>query len=93
MGKFREWIIKGGKLMSGAIAIHCDGPVPAINENVRVIELQAFTDAVELIDETQKAMQSFKEQTEKHGGDYLPAHAVWFNECLAKIKEFKEKGE
>ena len=38
----RKWTVKGGKLMSGAVVIHCDGPVPEINENIPVVETAAL---------------------------------------------------
>jgi hypothetical protein len=75
-------------LWFGVSGGHHDDADKWFDENVEPVN-DKLTAALELLELCEKGLQSFKDQTEKYGGDYLPGHAIYFNGCLTKIKAFR----
>ena len=92
MGKFREFWLSESEIER----LNLDGK-PHKNDGyfVHVIELQAFTEAVELIDELEKFIEPQAKnmaETRYESGVHLGGESL-AEQALAKIREFKEKGE
>ena len=106
MGKFREFLVlkipglTPGRVFSWPHILEDRDWLPnwkrKKQEQIHVIEYQAFTEAVELIDELEDAAKELRDlMDDVRNGDYKPDSFTNqpIDKALAKIKEFKDKGE
>lgn len=96
MGKFREFYILDNiedryyDFHCTEMEAHCNSK--EIDEVITVIEKAAFTEAVELIDELEEFL-TLRWLGDWPGVSGAETYNDFANEALAKIEEFKEKGE